>query len=394
MAAASTIAGKDLKLRVRDRSAIIMGIVAPLSLALIFNLVFGSAFDPGGVDLTYGVVDEDQTELSAAFVHVLEDIEGEGIISLESYPDAGAGRSAIDDGEIDASFEIPEGFGQDINTGEAPQIDVVGDIDEPTATQIAASIAEQFATGLESAQLAVATTASLLGEPITPELIGSLSGDPADAAFSYQLVDEAVPARQLDGATYFAAAMAVFFLFFTVQFGVLGLLEEERNGTMPRLMAAPIRRTAVVAGKALLAFALGLVSMTFLVLGTQVLMGAQWGPPIGVALLVTTGVLSAVGIMGLVAAGARTAEGAGNLGSVIAVILGMLGGVFFPIGGSGDLLSSLTYLTPHAWFLRGLGDLANGAPWTAALPSAGAMLVFALVTGIAAWVLLRRRLIT
>jgi ABC-2 type transport system permease protein len=175
---------------------------------------------------------------------------------------------------------------------------------------------------------------------------------------------------------------------------VLGLLEEERDGTLPRLLAAPVGRAAVVAGKALLAFALGLISITVLVVGTQILMGAEWGAPLGVALLVVAGVLSAVGIMGLVAAGAKTAEGAGNLGSIIAVILGMLGGVFFPIGGSGDLLSRLTYIAPHAWFLRGMGDLANGAQWTSALPSVGAMLVFALVTGSLAWLMLRRKLLT
>ena len=44
MGAATRIAGKDLKLRVRDRSAFIMGIVTPLALAYIFHLVFGGTF--------------------------------------------------------------------------------------------------------------------------------------------------------------------------------------------------------------------------------------------------------------------------------------------------------------------------------------------------------------
>jgi ABC-2 type transport system permease protein len=186
--------------------------------------------------------------------------------------------------------------------------------------------------------------------------------------------------------------MAVFFLFFTVQFGVIGLLEEERDGTLARLLAAPIGRTSVVGGKALLSFALGVISMTVLVVATQLLMGASWGAPLGVFLLIVTGVLSAVAIMGLVASVAKTPEGAGNLGSIIAVTLGLLGGVFFPIGQGDDFLSKLTYLTPHAWFMRGLGDLAGGAEWTAALPAAGAITVFALVFGVSAWVLLRRRL--
>jgi ABC-2 type transport system permease protein len=96
--------------------------------------------------------------------------------------------------------------------------------------------------------------------------------------------------------------------------------------------------------------------------------------------------------MGLVAAMARTPEGAGNLGAIIAVILGMLGGVFFQLGSGDDFLSRLTFITPHAWFMRGLADLADGAPWTAALPAAGAILVFAVSTGSVGWLLLRRRI--
>lgn len=394
MGAATRIAGKDLRLRVRDRSAFIIGIIAPLALAFIFDLVFGTAFDPSQIDLSYGIVDEDATAVSGTLAGALEDAEEEGILSITRYDDPGMARAAIEGGDVSAYLLVPDGFEEAIHTGRGPEIEVVGDVDESTATQIAASIAEQFATGVEAAQLAAATTAAIQGVPVTPELLGSFEGDPGSSAFSYRLVDDSVPTRQLDGATYFAAAMAVFFLFFTVQFGVLGLLEEERDGTLPRLMAAPIGRFAVVAGKALLAFALGLISVTVLVVASGLLMGAEWGAPLGVALLVISGVLSAVGIMGLVAAGAKTAEGAGNLGAIIAVILGMLGGVFFPIGGSGDLLSRLTYITPHAWFLRGLGDLANEAPWTAALPSVGAILVFALVTGVAAWIMLRRRLAT
>ncbi len=269
---------------------------------------------------------------------------------------------------------------------------MVGDADAPTSTQIAGSIAGQYATGVAAAQLAVATTAVAGGEGLTPEFFASLSTDLSTAAMSFAFEDASAATRQLDATTYYAAGMGVFFLFFTVQFGVLGLLEEERDGTLPRLLAAPMGRAAVIGGKALLAFMLGLISMTVLVIATQLLMGAEWGAPLGVALLVIAGVLAAVGIMGLVASVARSAESAGNLGAVIAVILGMLGGVFFQLGTGDDLLSRLTYMTPHAWFMRGLADLADGAPWTAALPATGAILTFASVTGAIGWVLIRRRL--
>jgi ABC-2 type transport system permease protein len=209
---------------------------------------------------------------------------------------------------------------------------------------------------------------------------------------SFRLVDETATTKQLDTSTFFAAGMAVFFLFFTVQYGVTGLLEEEREGTLARLMAAPIPRSAVVAGKAIMAFVLGVVSMTVLIAATSLLMGATWGSVLGVALLVVSGVLAAIGIMGLVASIAKTPEGAESLAAIVAVVLGMLGGTFFPIASSGGVLSYVTYLTPHAWFMRGLADLSSDAPWTAALPAVGAIMVFAVVTGTISYFLLKRRL--
>jgi ABC-2 type transport system permease protein len=148
----------------------------------------------------------------------------------------------------------------------------------------------------------------------------------------------------------------------------------------------------VVLGKAILSFALGFLSMTVLVIATSLLMGADWGPPLGVVLLVLAAVAAGTGLMGLVASVARTPEGAGNLGSIIAVVLGLLGGVFFPLGRGEDLLSKLSLITPHAWFIRGLSDIAGGASWVAALPSVGALLGFALISGAIGWVFMARRL--
>lgn len=392
MLAAFRIAGKDLRLRTRDFSALIFGIVAPLVLSYIFFLVFGSAVTGEGLGLSYGMVDEDGSEISTAFTSILEGAEAEDVLDLTIFEQRSAADTALEDGDIDAYILVPAGLGQAVNSNRAATIDVVGDVDAPTPTQIAAGFAGQFTSGVSTGQLAVATAATVEGAQITPEFISSLSQDPGAASMSFTTVDETATTKQIDTSTFFAAGMAVFFLFFTVQFGVNGLLEEEREGTLARLMVAPIPRVSVVAGKAILSFVLGVVSMGVLALATTFLMDADWGAPLGVALLVIAGVLAAVGIMGLVASVARTPEGAGNLGSIIAVILGMLGGTFFPIGSGGGVLSLLTFLTPHAWFMRGLADLSSDAPWTAALPSVGAIMVFAAVTGSLAYVLLQRRL--
>jgi len=391
MSASTRIAGKDLKLRVRDRSAFIIGIITPLALAYIFHLVFGNVFATETLDLQIGMVDLDDTEISRSLGEVLAEIESQGILEGTEFDNTEAADAAVDQGDVGAYILLGPGLGDAALEGSPFTIQVVGDIDAQTSTQVATSIASEFGSGIGRAQLSVATAVHV-GEGPPPADVVTWGEEAAQRPSAYTFSDVSAETRQLDASTFFAAGMAVFFLLFTVQFGVLGVLEERENGTLARLLAAPIGRRSVVAGKALLSFALGVISMTVLIVATHFLMEARWGPPLGVAVLVIAGVLAATSIMGLIASVGKSAEGAANLGAIVAVTLGMLGGTFFPIGQGDDLLSRLTYITPHAWFMRGLSEISGGAEWTAALPSAGALLVIALVLGTFAWFMLERRL--
>ena len=136
-------------------------------------------------------------------------------------------------------------------------------------------------------------------------------------------------------------------------------------------------------------FILGVVSMTVLIVATTLLFGASWGNPIGVATLVVSAILAATGIMALIATLAKNAEQAGNWQSVVAVVLGLLGGTFFPVSQAPGILSTLTFVAPQAWFMRGLGDLRGGGLSVIVVPAL-AMLAFAAVTGAIAMARLRR----
>jgi ABC-2 type transport system permease protein len=391
MGSATRIAEKDLKLRLRDRSFFIMGIITPLALAYIFHLVFGNAFSAESLDLDVGLVDLDGSQVSQSLGQVLSAMDADGIIVLSEFDDVAAAETAVEEGDVGAFIQLDPGLGEAAIQGQPYAIHVVGDVDSPTSTQVASSIASEFGSAIERAQLSVATAVGVGGTP-PPEAIAVWGQEAAQRPPAFVFTDISAETRQLDPNTFYAAGMAVFFLFFTVQFGVVGILEEKQEGTLSRLLAAPIGRASIVAAKGILSFALGLISMTVLIVATHYLMDALWGPPLGVALLVVTGVLAATAIMGLVAANATSADGAANLGAIIAVILGMLGGTFFPIGQGNDFLARLSRLTPHYWFMRGLSDISGGADWTAALPAAGALLLFSVVFGSVAWVLLRKKL--
>lgn len=187
--------------------------------------------------------------------------------------------------------------------------------------------------------------------------------------------------KQLEWGTYMAAGMAVFFLFFTVQFGASGLLEERENGTLARLLAAPVSRTAVLAGKLLLSVFVGVVSMALLMAAMALLFDARWGEPPGVALVVLAGVLAATALMAAVAAFADGHESAGNRQAVVAIVLGALGGAFFPVARLGGLMGEISKISPHYWFLQSLSDLSGGASVEDVLPGVAVLTAFAAVAG-------------
>jgi ABC-2 type transport system permease protein len=361
------ISGKDLRQRVRDRSLFLLALVVPFGLAAIFSLVFS------GVDTqepaTIAVADQDRGQIATTFTdRVLQPLEQDKVIKLWTVKDEWEARAAIEHGGAAAAYVIPPGFSQAVQTGQTATIRVIGNVDAQIGSYVARSIAESFASDVRYVQVALTTKGGG-----TPEEAAAV---PAPVTLS----GVTAGTRELSLAEGFQAGMAVFFLFFTVQFGFSSILDERRDGTLSRLLAAPVPRSTIALAKLASGLVVGVVSMAVLMTASSLLLGAHWGDPLGLGLLIVAGVLAATGVMALVATVAKTAEQAGNIASVVAVLLGVLGGVFVPIQQTGGWLASLSLVTPHRWFLRGLADMhgadAPAVPWLPVL----ALLGFAVVT--------------
>ena len=379
-----TIAAKDLKLRIRDRSVLIVAFLAPMVLALIFNVVFGSAF---GTDSEFepelGIISNDSPRTST----ILEDIATQVGGTWQTFSDRAAAESALEEGEVEAVFVVPSGFDGGVDQGRGGSLEVIGDVDSSVSTQIATAIAESYGLSVDQVGLNVATAIASGGDPATV-IPAATSGGVQSLA---ELTDITAGVRQLDGTTSTVAGMAVFFLLFTAQVGLLSLLEERQNGTLARILSTPTRPSSVLAAKSLVSVVLGLVSLAVLIVAGKFILGAEWGNPVGVLMLVVAAVLAAVGISAFTTGLAKSPESAGNVQGIVGTVLGLLGGVFFPIGDDGGILAALSALTPHHWFIRGLSDLAGGQSASAALPSVWALLTIAAVTAFAASFFIKRQ---
>ena len=370
MRAALVIAGKDLRQRLRDRSALMLAVVLPLVLASIFGVIFHNAIT-GRVTFEFGLVDLDHGPAAQAFVtDALGPLERAGLIRLSRESTFAAGQSAANKDQVSATFVLPAGLSGAVARGQPASVRVLGSVDSTIGTQVAQSIARSYADRIESIRIAAAAGRNT-----------SIDAAKAAALMPIVIADVSTRNRQLDSGTFFGAGMAVFFLFFTVQFGITSLFDERRDGTLQRMLAAPIRRGSILTGKLITSLVLGSASMAVLVIATRFLISAHWGNPLGVAVLIVAGVLASTAVMTLVATFASTTEQAQSWQAMVALVFGMLGGTFFPVAQAGGLIAALSLATPQAWFLRGLENLTGGAGAGAVAGPVAAMLAFAVVTG-------------
>jgi ABC-2 type transport system permease protein len=382
MRTALLIAAKDLRQRLRDRSIILFAVLAPLGLALIFSMLLRGA---SSFHADYVVTDLDGGSLATTFTgQVLGGLEKAGVATIETRATEADARQAVEvanaDGwKADAAFVIPVGFSQAIASGQPTSILILGAKDAGLATEVARSVAARFADGVTSVQLAVLTVGDLRGAPPAGADLAAIVAGAQQPAIA--LVDTAAGIRQLSWTTYFSSAMAILFLFFAVQSGMLSLFEERRQGTLARMLAGPVRPGTILAGKALGSFVTGVTSLVVLIVATTLMLGADWGPPLGVALIVVAAVTSAIGITTFVTSFMRTFDGASAANAAVAMTLGILGGTFSPTAQAPEAMQTLSLVTPHAWFLRGLAEMQGGGTIADALPAVGVLLGVGLLTG-------------
>ena len=380
MNVAVLIAAKDLRQRVRDRSALLVSVVAPLGLAVIFSQLLGNSTE---FSTKWVVADMDGGRLAVALRdEVIGSMARADVAEITDVPTEDEARAAVVDGSQDVAFLIPSGFTKAIESGKPVALEVVGARGSTLSTEIARSLAQRFGDNVVAVQLAVATVGSLAGPSLSPDEQARIIGVAAQAPPPVALVDEAAALRQLSLPSYFSASMAILFLFFSAQVGMVSVFDERRQGTLARMLAGPIHPSMVLFGKTLGAFVLGVVSMAVIIIATTQLIGADWGPPAGVAAIAVSGVIAAVGISTLITSFANNAETAGAASSAVAITLAVLGGTFAPTAQAPEIMATLALFTPHGWFMRGLGDMHGaGSSVADGLPAVAVLLVIGLITG-------------
>jgi ABC-2 type transport system permease protein len=365
----------------RNRSFVLRAFIGPVILASLISAAFGGSF---GFDATIGIVVNDRSPLGEALGSRFEDLEVDGL-EVRVLPDEAAAVRAVEDEDIGAALVIPAGFQAALATDAPKAIGLVIDTDLPISSAVARAVASGFAARVNAGRLA---TFALLREgrpPPDPAVLADL--DLPVSLVQRSAGDEVSPAASV------GPGIGLLFLFLSVAIVARTLYEERRLRVLDRIRSAPVTMSAILLGKGLAVVAMGVVSLLVLWGTTALLLGAHWGDPVAVVALVVAAAFAVAGVAAAVAGLVRSERSADLYATMVAFVLGIVGGSLVPLSELPPGLLRLSMLTPNGWALRGFAELSAGdGTLVDVLPHIGVLLAWALVGGVIGVVLLPRRL--
>ena len=336
---------KDVWLLLRDRGAL----VSLFALPVIFMLAFGSMFRFGP---------SAGKPQPIAIWHAPGDVRGETIEKalattegFKAKPMASADevRAAVANERVNAGLVIPaEG-----------KIELVIDLGAPM----------QVRAPLQGALLGVIAGALV---PIKMELPVEVKSPPGIAK----------PLANISSFQVTVPGNAVLFGFFIALTVAMAFTGERKTGTWRRLLAAPVPRWKALLSTLVPYYLVGVTQLAFLFgIGVGLFKMQIAGSLAALIVLSMAVVFCAVALGLLFAAIGGSEKQLGGIGSVVLLVMGMLGGCMVPRLVMPDFMKSIGLAVPHSWALEGYYAVLvrEGTSLADVAPNVGALLAFGTV---------------
>jgi ABC-2 type transport system permease protein len=367
-----TIATVNVRRLLRDRTNLFFVFVLPIVLIVVLGTMYGGRVAP-----RMGIVAVDSGALGTELVDAIRD----GGVKLELKEPATVEelRARVEDGTLEIGVIVPPGYDATLRGGGVADVVILGQqrsavsalgeaVDAAIAGQAAVVQAARLAASREgiSFDAALATARSVQGEmagvTVAVERIGEGIFPAATGAFA--------PGAQ---------NQLVLFMFLTSMTAATQLILTRQLGVSRRMVAAPVRVGTILVGETLGRFGVAMVQGLFIVLLSAVAFGVSWGDPLAAGIIVVLFALVGTGAAMVVGVFGNNPDQAGALGIMAGMLLGALGGAMVPLEIFPEPARTIAYLTPHAWAIQGLREVAlRDGTIVDVLPELAVLVLFAL----------------
>ena len=349
------IGKRNLKELYRDPLALGFLLGMPLAFILIFSFAFGGqATRP----ISIGIVDEDQSQISDAFVGCLESIPAFKLAS-PVYNSQSEAEEELNTGGLSIYLLIPRGFGEAVERHQAIDLALAYNEADPMLPQRVMPIVRDAA--LEFLNISV---------PLNIEL----------SKREIEMKDEYI--------NYLIPGMAVYGLMMLIT-SVGGIMVRDRTkGFLSRLMTTPARPSDFIFGYTLPFIPVIIISIA-LYLGVGILMGLSIIGNFGLAFLILFIMgICCMGIGMIIGTLAKTEDQASGAPWIFIVPIVMISGAWWPVEQMPSVIKSIAEALPFLHAIdacrdvvtRGVGfagifpDLYWLIGWTTALFAIGVVL--------------------
>ena len=400
------MAWKDLKVLFKDRGQLAVVFALPLLFSLIYGGMYASVSDsvrPGGESrlvINAYIVNEDQGTYGAQVEDALRGIRP---LRLLRSPTVDRADEKVADGQAAAAIIIPADFSAQLDANQPARLQLIKDPTQQAKAKAVAGILNEALTELSvmaEIQYGIRAVFVKTGalEDVAPEVaraaqaqtmgaiwtgVQEMRKNPAIAVQSQNLAGEVTDISYGAAASaFFTPTFSTMFAFFLIGIMAESIVREKEAGSFRRLLAAPVHRGTIVAGK-MLAF-VGVVSLQMLLLFgvSSVLFDMPLGEsPLGILVLTLALALPATSLGLLLGSIARTSKQAGIIGMLSGFVLllasGLLGLSPSFTGNQADLglpteglQFYISQLTPHVHAVDGYVKLVlEGAGLVDVLPN-------------------------
>jgi ABC-2 type transport system permease protein len=303
-------------------------------------------------------------------------------------------RALVSSGELAGALVVPADFSRRLDTGRPSELTLYIDPGRQISGTIFRSVAESLSTHVSAASIAARTSAFYVTRLRVkdPTFIGRVIGQAVSSATQTGALSAvglaettAVKGKELSQLSYYSGAMSVMFLMFGAMFGAFSLVRERDNWTLPRMLMTPTPRAAVLGGKMLGVFMIGMAQFAVLVTFTSAL-GVKWGDPLAILLIAVSTVAAATGLSVFIAAVAKTVRAVSGLAQTLIQFMAAVGGSFVPVSVFPAWMQPLHLASVNGWAIDAILSTMRGGTTIDVLPNIAALLgIAALFFTIGAW---------
>ena len=350
--------GKELLQNLRDPLALVFTIVMPLVFTVFLGfLIPGGDENEGGLPLA--VADSDG---SPAAIRLIEALEATPLLEVKAMAPAEIDE-AVQDQKVAAGLLIPEGYSAAVGAGRQVTLTFVR-VQTSSGAQSAWQAVESVLLGSNMVTLAAQTAAEQVAvaseRAVDDDLIGA-----ARSLVEVQFADPTVEVTTTSGGASVAARVGGFeqsskgSIVYWVLFGVMSvggtMVLERQRGLLRRLNVIGVRAREIIGGKMITMIIVTFVQQLLLVLVGHFAFGIDYfGSPAALILIMVSLSVMAAAFGLLIASVFRTEGGFVATNVITALLLGALGGAWFPLEITSPGFSKVAHVLPSAWLMDSL----------------------------------------